>query len=86
MKPKKLKLKHYSTGDFMRQIAKEKSLTLLQLSKKAESDKSIDIELDKRQKDLGKTQDNFIIDSRLGWHFIPKAKKITRNGLMKVSH
>jgi len=25
---------------------------------------------------LGKTEDNFIIDSRLAWHFIPKSVKI----------
>ena len=68
---KKLNYKHYSIGDFMRQIAKERKLTLLELSKQAEKDNSIDKELDKKQIELGKTKDNFVIDSRLGFHFCP---------------
>ena len=43
---KKLKLKHYSIGDLMRQIAKEKNISLIELSKLAEKDNSIDKELD----------------------------------------
>jgi CMP/dCMP kinase len=73
---KKLKLKHYSNGDFMREMAKERNLSLLELSKIAETDKSIDLELDKRQIELGKKENNFIIDSRLGFHFIPNSKKV----------
>lgn len=72
----KLKLKHYSTGDFMREIAIQRGLTLLELSKLAEKDASIDKELDERQIRLGKEEDNFIIDARLGWHFIPHSIKI----------
>ena len=73
---KKLNYKHYSVGDFMREIAKERKLTLLELSKEAEEDPSIDKELDKKQIELGKKEDNFVIDSRLGFHFIPNSKKI----------
>ena len=67
---KKLNYKHYSIGDFMREIAKQRKTTLLELSKEAEKDSSIDKELDQKQIELGKTQDNFVIDSRLGFHFI----------------
>ena len=73
---KKLNYKHYSIGDFMRELAKERNTTLLELSKQAEKDQSIDKELDKKQTELGKTQDNFVIDSRLGFHFIKNSKKI----------
>jgi len=73
---KKLKMKHFSTGDFMRQIAKEKGITLLELSKLAEKDKEIDKLLDRRQAEFGKKENNFVIDSRLGFHFIPKSIKI----------
>lgn len=72
----KLGYKHYSTGDFMRSIAKERNMTLLELSKLAENDRSIDLELDKRQKELGKKEDDFVIDARLGWYFIPHSFKI----------
>ncbi len=73
---KKLNYRHYSIGDFMRELAKERGTTLLELSKQAEEDQSIDKELDKKQIELGKTKDNFVIDARLGFHFIPQSKKI----------
>ena len=67
---KKLKLKHYSTGGLMRQIAKKRNISLLKLSKIAERDKDIDTELDERQIKLAQ-QDNFVIDGRLSALFIP---------------
>ncbi len=73
---KRLGYKHYSIGDLMRKIAKERGISLLELSKLAETDKCIDEELDKKQIELGKTEDNFVIDSRLGFHFIPKSIKV----------
>ncbi len=73
---KKLRYKHYSIGDFMREMAKERKVSLLELSKQAEKDKTIDKELDKRQIELGKKEDNFVIDSRLGFNFIPKSTKV----------
>ena len=72
----KLDLKHYSTGDFMRQIAKERNLSLEDLNRIAEGDRSIDTALDKRQQELGKNEDNFIIDGRLSFLFIPNSIKI----------
>jgi len=69
---KKLKLEHYSIGDLMREMAKEKKISLLELSRLAEKDKSIDRELDKKQIQLGK-KNNFVIDSRLAAFFIPNA-------------
>ncbi len=73
---KKLKFRHYSVGDFMRQIAKKRKMTLLQVSRLAETDTTIDEELDDMQTGLGKTEDHFVLDSRLGWHFIPKSFKV----------
>lgn len=71
---KKLKLRHYSTGDLMREMARERNISLIELNKIAESDDGkIDRELDARTKKLGEEQDGFIIDGRLPWHFIPHA-------------
>jgi CMP/dCMP kinase len=70
---KELKLRHYSVGDVMRQMAKEKGITLLDLNKLAEKDASIDKELDDRLITLGKTEKNFVIDGRLTAFFIPHA-------------
>tara|TARA_Y100000310_G_scaffold61961_1_gene57202 strand:- start:6951 stop:7529 length:579 start_codon:yes stop_codon:yes gene_type:complete len=73
---KRLNLKHYSIGDFMRDIAKEKDVSLLELGKTAEKERWVDDELDKRQIELGKKKDDFVIDSRLGFYFIPKSIKV----------
>ncbi len=70
----KLSLRHYSIGDLMRAIANKKNLSLLELNKNAEKDRSIDSELDSRLKELGKTKNNFVVDGRLTAYFIPDAE------------
>lgn len=71
---KELMLKHYSIGDLMRAMASERGLSLLELNKLAEKDKSIDFELDDRLKKLGVANDNFVVDGRLAAFFIPNAE------------
>ncbi|TKJ17744.1 cytidylate kinase [Candidatus Woesearchaeota archaeon B3_Woes] len=73
---KKLNLKHYSMGDFQRQIAKEKGLSINELGKLEEQSDEIDKLVEQKQIDLGKKEDNFIIDSRLGFYCIPNSIKI----------
>jgi cytidylate kinase len=73
---KKLGLKHVSAGDFMREMAKERGISLLELGKIAEKDRSIDEEIDKRTVEFGKTNNNFVMDGRLAWHFIPSSIKV----------
>ncbi len=73
---KTFQIRHYSSGDLMRQMAAERGLSLAEISSLAETDPSIDRELDERQVRLGKTEDRFIIDGRLSAHFIPHALKI----------
>jgi len=72
----KLKLEHFSIGDLMRDIARKRGISLNSLSRIAEKDKTIDRELDKKQVELGKKEDDFVIDSRLGFHFIPNSIKV----------
>ena len=69
---KELGLKHYSVGDLMRKLAKEKKMPLNELSRLAEKDKSIDMELDKKTVEL-RAADNFVIDGRLTAYFLPYA-------------
>lgn len=58
-------------------MAAERGISLIDLWREAESDGwIIDHILDDRQKNLGKEEDNFIIDGRLAFHFIPHALKI----------
>lgn len=61
----------------MREMALERGISLIDLGREAEWDGGkIDSLLDERQKLLGKMEDNFIIDGRLAFHFIPHARKI----------
>ncbi len=69
----KLNLRHYSIGDLMRAMAREKGISLLELNKQAEKDKSIDFELDEKLRELGKEKDDFVVDGRLTAFFIPHA-------------
>ena len=70
----KLNLKHYSIGDLMRVMATEKGISLLELNRLAEKDKSIDFELDNKLKELAELKDNFVVEGRLTAHFIPDAE------------
>lgn len=80
----KLNLKHYSTGDFMREMALKRKISLAELGKIAEKDRRVDEELDNWQVNLGKTEDNFVIDARIGFHFIPKSIKIFLSADLKT--
>lgn len=62
----KLGYKYISMGDIFRRIAKERKLSIIELSKLAEKDPSIDREIDEKQKEIAEKEDNIIIDSRLG--------------------
>ena len=61
---------HYSSGDFMREMAKDRGLTLEELSKKAETNPEIDKKIDARNKKLA-DKTNIVVDSRLAFYFIP---------------
>ena len=70
----KFNLKHYSTGDLMRQIAMEKGYTIEAFSHVTPEE--IDREVDERTAKICRMENNFIFDSRLAFHFIPDAIKI----------
>lgn len=76
MLAKKLGWQHYYIGGMRRNLAKKRGLTLEEYNKLGESDPSTDLEVDKFQEQLGKTQDNFIVEGRTSWHFIPHSLKI----------
>ena len=73
---KELGWPRYDNGELRRQKAKERGMTLAEYNKLGETDPSTDNEVDENQKEMGKTQDNFIIEGRASWHFIPHSFKI----------
>lgn len=66
----------YSTGTVQRNIAKRMGITTLELNQLAETDKSIDDQIDGVFKALAKTRKNLVVDSRMAWHFLPMSFKI----------
>ncbi len=72
----RLGLDHVSAGDFMRDMAGERGVSILELSKQAEADIGIDNEIDARTTRLGETRDGFVMDARLAWHFLPSSLKV----------
>ena len=71
-----LDLTFYNNGSIFRDLAKKRGMNLVEYLKYGETHPEVDTEIDDYQKNLGETHDNFIIDSRLGWHFIPQSLKI----------
>lgn len=61
----------------MRELAKERGISIIDLGREAEWDGGvIDAILDDRQKELWIKEDDFIIDGRLAFYFIPHSIKI----------
>lgn len=72
----KLDWPRYYMGGLRREIAAKKGLTLAEYNKLGESDPATDKEVDEYQKKLGETDDNFVIEGRTSWYFIPHSLKI----------
>lgn len=66
----------YSTGALQRRIAARHGMSTLELNEYAETHPEIDDEIDSESIRLGKTDESFIIDSRIAWHFIPHSFKV----------
>lgn len=78
MLAKKLDYKFESGGNIARQMASEKGMTIEEYDKYLLDigDTSSDFYRDNMQKEFGKNNDNFVLESRLGWFNVPDSKKI----------
>jgi len=66
----------YYMGGLRREAAKKRGMTLAEYNKLGENDPLTDQEVDDYQKELGETRDNFIIEGRTSWFFIPHSLKL----------
>ncbi len=73
---RKLGYNFYSIGNLRGKMASDRGMTLDELNKLGESEDWTDKEIDAYQEDLGKREDDFIIDGRLAWYFIPHSFKV----------
>jgi CMP/dCMP kinase len=76
MLAEKLAWPRYYIGGLRRMKAEERGITLAEYNKLGETDPATDREVDEYQAELGKDQDNFIIEGRTSWYFIPQSLKI----------
>lgn len=72
----KLNYNFFSAGELRGKIALDKGLTLDELNSLGETDKTTDTTVDDYQKKLGRENDDFVIEGRLSWYFIPNSYKI----------
>lgn len=66
----------YSMGGLRAKMAMERGLSIDELNAVGENDPQTDAAVDEYQKHLGETEDDFIMEGRLSWHFIPRSFKI----------
>lgn len=68
---------HFSSGDLMRAIGKEHGIDdIRQVNLENEKDHKFDYLVDERLRQIGKNENEIIIDSRMAWHWIPEAFKV----------
>ncbi len=73
---KKLKYKFYSVGHILRALAIKKKINFDSFTKEFKTTTKYDKEVDDFQIKLGQTKDNFVIEGRTGFYFIPHSKKV----------
>lgn len=71
-----LNYEHFYIGQIRRDAAKKRGMTLAQYNKFGETNPETDKEVDDYQESLGKKRDNFVIEGRTSWFFIPNSIKI----------
>jgi len=71
-----LKYDFFSTGNLMRENARQLKMTIYDFELECKKNPKYDIELDKKIENLGKQRNNFVVESRLAWYFIPDSIKI----------
>ncbi len=85
MLAKQLGYTFYSTGNAQRKIAQERGVTTLELNQLSMTDTSIDKQIDGVFKTLVQEDENFVVDSRLAFFFIPSSFKVKLNIETKIA-
>jgi len=71
-----LSLKYLSTGSIQRELAAEMGMNTLEFNKYSNENKEIDQYIDQKLIDINEANETYVLDSRLGWHFVNKSFKI----------
>ena len=73
---KRLGYKFYDIGTLRKEMAAERGMTIEAFNKLGEKDPSTDKDADALSIKLGKTEDNFVIQGRTAYYFIPNSVKL----------
>ncbi len=76
MLSRKLGMKRYYMGGMRREMARKKGMNIDQLNEIGENEHWTDREVDDFQKELGERDDNFVIEGRTCFLFIPHSVKV----------
>lgn len=73
---KKLDLKHFSTGDMMRELGRQRGHDITTTNAINEDDRTFDDLVDGELRRINLEEDGMVIDSRMAWHFVPASFKV----------
>lgn len=76
---------HFSSGDLFRAIGRERGIDVTQTNLAAEKEAEIDYLVDQRLRDIGASESEVVIDSRLAWHWMPNSFKVYLNLDLEVA-
>ena len=66
----------YRNGQYFRKLAKEMNMSVTEFNIYVEDHPEIDRQIENSAAEYAKTNDNFIIDARLGWYAVPESFKV----------
>lgn len=75
----RLGMKRYYVGGMRREIARSRGMTIEELNVLGEKEDWTDRQVDDFQRELGKKEDNFIIEGRTSFFLIPQSLKVFLN-------
>jgi predicted cytidylate kinase len=73
---RRLGVRYVSTGQIFRQLGHISNLDALQTNLEAEANRALDDQVDDKVRELNKTTPDFVIDSRMAWHFVEAALRV----------
>ncbi|HEY1299627.1 MAG TPA: cytidylate kinase family protein [Stellaceae bacterium] len=71
-----LRFRHFSSGDLFRQLALERGESIEAMNISAEAQRDIDLKVDNLLKEMYRTEERLVIDSRMAWHWMPQSFKV----------
>jgi len=71
-----LGFRHFSSGDLFRQLAAERGESIEAMNISAEAQRDIDLKVDNLLREMYRTDERLVIDSRMAWHWMPLSFKV----------